>query len=61
MLCFDPRDAFTMMKDGVAVGGIGAVSGEPGEGETWADRPLADDWTANVYQVQPQSAITDVM
>ena len=34
------------------MGGIGAVSGEPGEDETWADRPLADDWTANVYQVQ---------
>lgn len=50
-----------MMKDGVAVGGIGAVSGEPSEGKTWADRPLEDDWTANVYQVQPQSALTTVI
>jgi hypothetical protein len=50
-----------MTKDGTPVGGIGAVSGDPGEGETWADRPLVDDWTANVYQVQPQRALTDVI
>ena len=61
MLTFDPRDAFTMVKDGVAVGGIGGVSGPPPEGEDWSERPLEDDWTANVYQVQPQSAITDVI
>ena len=61
MLTFDPRDAFTMEKGGVAVGGIGGVSGPPAEGEDWSTRPIEDDWTANVYQVQPQSAITDVI
>jgi hypothetical protein len=57
VLTFDPRDAFTMTRDGAAVGGVGGVSGPPAKGEEWADRPLEDDWTANVYQVQPQSAM----
>jgi len=43
------------------VAGIGGVTGPPGEGEDWKDRPIADDWTANVYQVQPQSALTEVI
>ena len=55
VLTFDPRDAFQMQHGGVAR----PLSGAPADGETWEDRPLDDDWTANTYQVQPQSAMVN--
>lgn len=45
----------------LCITGIGGVSGPPGEDQDWKDRPINDDWTANVYQVQPQSALTEVI
>ena len=55
VLTFDPRGAFEMQRGGVAR----PLSGAPAEGESWEDRPLEDDWTANTYQVQPQSAMAN--
>lgn len=51
-LTFDPRDAFTMTTDGVPI----KLSGAPADND-WSNRPLSDDWTANTYKVQPQSAM----